>query len=66
MHAWEFILKYYELKNGERYNSTPARKLSQSFNLDMIGGAAISNKQVRFLGLFKTPSRKPWNYTVLI
>jgi hypothetical protein len=48
MHAWEFILKYYELKNGERYNSTPARKLSQSFNLDMVGGTAVSNKQVRF------------------
>jgi len=47
MHAWELILKYYELKNGDRYNSTPARKLSQSFNLDIVGGTAISNKQVR-------------------
>ena len=47
MHAWELILKYYELKNGERYNSTPARKLSQSFNLDIVGGTAISNKQVQ-------------------
>ncbi|PSN47882.1 RUN domain-containing protein 1 [Blattella germanica] len=46
MHAWELILKYYELKNGERYNSTPARKLSQSFNLEIVGGQAISNKQV--------------------
>ncbi|XP_049953896.1 RUN domain-containing protein 1 [Schistocerca serialis cubense] len=45
MHAWELILKYYELKNGEKYNSTPARKLSQSFNLDIVGGNAISNKQ---------------------
>lgn len=45
MHAWELILKYYELKNGDRYNSTPARKLSQSFNLDIVGGTAISNKQ---------------------
>ena len=50
MHAWELILKYYELKNGERYNSTPARKLSQSFNLDIVGGTAISNKQVRVWG----------------
>jgi hypothetical protein len=47
MHAWELILKYYELKNGDRYNSTPARKLSQSFNLDIVGGTAISSKQVR-------------------
>ncbi|KAK7868724.1 hypothetical protein R5R35_002529 [Gryllus longicercus] len=45
MHAWELILKYYEMKNGEKYNSTPARKLSQSFNLDIVGGTAISNKQ---------------------
>jgi hypothetical protein len=53
MHAWELVLKYYELKNGERYNSTPARKLSQSFNLDIVGGTAISNKQVRLQGYLK-------------
>ncbi|KAJ8888628.1 hypothetical protein PR048_008120 [Dryococelus australis] len=45
MHVWELILKYYELKNGERFNSTPARTLSQSFKLDIVGGTAISNKQ---------------------
>ncbi|XP_046407221.1 RUN domain-containing protein 1 isoform X1 [Ischnura elegans] len=45
MHAWELILKYYAMKNGEKYNSTPARKLSLSFNLDIVGGTAISNKQ---------------------
>lgn len=45
MHAWELILKYYQINNGESYNSTPARKLSQSFNLDIVGGTAISNKQ---------------------
>ncbi|XP_066995426.1 RUN domain-containing protein 1 [Anabrus simplex] len=44
MHAWELILKYYKMKNGEKYNSTPARKLSQSFNLDIVGAMAISNK----------------------
>lgn len=37
MHAWELILKYYEIKNGHYYNSSPAQKLSQSFNLDLIG-----------------------------
>lgn len=46
MHAWELVMKYYELKNGETYNSTPARKLSQSFNLDIVGGSASSNKEV--------------------
>ncbi|KAL7642120.1 UNVERIFIED_CONTAM: hypothetical protein RMT77_006680 [Armadillidium vulgare] len=46
LHAWDFILKYYHLKNGDQYNRTPARKLSQSFNLDITGGSAITNKQL--------------------
>lgn len=46
MHAWEIILKYYEIKNGERYNSSPAQKLSQSFNLDLTEGRSTSSKQV--------------------
>ncbi|KAE8739031.1 hypothetical protein FOCC_FOCC015476 [Frankliniella occidentalis] len=45
LHAWELILAYYDLKNGESYNSTPARRLSQSFNLELVGGVAVSNKQ---------------------
>ncbi|XP_060537332.1 RUN domain-containing protein 1 isoform X2 [Cylas formicarius] len=44
IHAWEIILEYYHLKNGEKYNSTPARKLSQSFNLDIAGASPSSNK----------------------
>jgi len=47
MHAWELILKYYEVKNGHRYNSSPAQKLSQSFNLDLAAGRIASSKQVR-------------------
>lgn len=46
MHAWELILKYYEIKNGNHYNSSPAQKLSQSFNLDLIGSRGSSSKQV--------------------
>lgn len=46
MHAWELILKYYEIKNGRRYNSSPAQKLSQSFNLDLAAGRIASSKQV--------------------
>lgn len=46
MHSWELILKYYEIKNGHRYNSSPAQKLSQSFNLDLAGGRVASSKQV--------------------
>ncbi|XP_025417714.1 RUN domain-containing protein 1 isoform X2 [Sipha flava] len=46
MHAWELILKYYEIKNGDYFNSTPARKLSQSFNLDIEGcKSSVSCKQ---------------------
>lgn len=47
MHAWELILKYYEIKNGRRYNSSPAQKLSQSFNLDLAAGRIASSKQVQ-------------------
>lgn len=47
MHAWEIILKYYEIKNGQRYNTSPAQKLSQSFNLDLTEGQATSSKQVK-------------------
>uniref|UniRef100_A0A1B0EX81 Uncharacterized protein n=1 Tax=Phlebotomus papatasi TaxID=29031 RepID=A0A1B0EX81_PHLPP len=45
MHAWELILEYYFIKNGDKYNETPARRLSQSFNLEIVGGTAISVKQ---------------------
>lgn len=45
MHIWELILRYYDINDGERFNSTPARKLSESFNLDIVGVTSISNKQ---------------------
>lgn len=44
-HPWELFLKYYDMKNGDQFNSTPARKLSQSFNLDICGSGAASSKQ---------------------
>lgn len=47
MHAWELILEYYNLKNGDFYTETPAQKLSQSFNLDIVVDGFHSNKQVR-------------------
>lgn len=46
MHAWELILEYYNLKNGDYYTETPAQKLSQSFNLEIAGEGLTSNKQV--------------------
>ncbi|XP_073831027.1 RUN domain-containing protein 1 isoform X2 [Musca autumnalis] len=45
MHAWELILEYYYLKHGDEYNNTPARKLSQSFNLDIVNSQAVTSKQ---------------------
>ncbi|KAH8416783.1 hypothetical protein KR222_004081, partial [Zaprionus bogoriensis] len=45
MHAWELVLEYYSLKNGEEYNNTPARKLSQSFQLDIVDAHAVTAKQ---------------------
>uniref|UniRef100_T1KBT9 RUN domain-containing protein n=2 Tax=Tetranychus urticae TaxID=32264 RepID=T1KBT9_TETUR len=44
MTAWDLILKYYELKNGQQFNSCPARRLSQSFNLEIVGNVAITPK----------------------
>lgn len=46
MHAWELILEYYNLKNGDFYTESPAQKLSQSFNLDIVGEGLTTNKQV--------------------
>lgn len=45
MHAWELIMEYYHIKGGDMYNETPARKLSQSFNLDIAPMNGQSTKQ---------------------
>lgn len=42
MHVWELIMEYYFIKNGNQFNDTPARKLSESFNLDITGMASQS------------------------
>lgn len=44
-HAWELLLKYYKMKNGDQFNSSPALKLSQSFNLDVGTHCAASSTQ---------------------
>lgn len=51
MHAWDLFLKYYEMKHGKEYNDSPARKLSQSFHLDIVGGKAITTKQNLLSGI---------------
>ena len=45
LHAWDVVLKLYELKGGREFNSDPQRRLSRSFGLDLTGTQA-SNKQV--------------------
>ena len=42
IHAWRIVLKYYELKRGNEFNSAPQRKLSQSFGLDLSASASAS------------------------
>ena len=44
IHAWDIVLKFYSLKLGHEYNAAPARKLSQSFGLD-LSGSSSGNKQ---------------------
>ena len=45
----KLIMKYYEMKHGKELTQTASNKLSQSFNLNVVNGKAITIKQV---GLF--------------
>ena len=47
LHAWDVVMKFYEMKGGAEYNSAPARRLSRSFGLDLASGTGTGNKQVR-------------------
>lgn len=53
MHAWDLLIKFYDTKHGKEYNESPARMLSQSFHLDIVGGKAITAKQT-LLGAIDT------------
>lgn len=46
LHAWQLLLVYYRAKNGHLYNCSAAQKLSQSFNLDLVGVSNVSTKKV--------------------
>uniref|UniRef100_A0A8C5L6F9 RUN domain-containing protein 1 n=1 Tax=Jaculus jaculus TaxID=51337 RepID=A0A8C5L6F9_JACJA len=41
MHPWELFVKYYDAKNGRAYVESPARKLSESFALPVMGGTSL-------------------------
>jgi hypothetical protein len=45
-HAWSIILKFYDMKQGREYNSAPARKLSQSFGLDLTGSSSNTKQSL--------------------
>ncbi|XP_003222543.2 RUN domain-containing protein 1 [Anolis carolinensis] len=45
MHPWELFVKYYNSKNGRAFVESPARKLSQSFALPVMGAAPATPKQ---------------------
>ena len=45
-HAWSIILKFYDMKQGREYNAAPARKLSQSFGLDLTGSSTNSKQSL--------------------
>ena len=60
LHAWDVVMKFYEMKGGAEYNSAPARRLSRSFGLD-LAGSGTGNKQVRTRN--KIVYQKKKNYT---
>ncbi|XP_042332235.1 RUN domain-containing protein 1 [Sceloporus undulatus] len=45
MHPWELFVKYYKSKNGRAFVESPARKLSQSFALPVMGETPATPKQ---------------------
>lgn len=45
-HIWDVIMYYYGSKNGREFTDAPVRKLSQSFQLDAVGGRVVTSKQV--------------------
>ena len=53
VHAWDLILEYYYMQNGDKFNETPAVKLSQSFNLDLVSeacGSSVKQSMLSHIG----------------
>jgi len=51
LHPWLLFVKYYEIKGGKEYNESPARKLSDTFGLDIVGGQSITAKHILLSGI---------------
>ncbi|KAM7439161.1 Rab GTPase binding [Porites harrisoni] len=56
MHIWELFNEYYAMKRGEEFNSTPARRLSEAFGIEVHGNNVVTAKQtlLRTLHRIKT------------
>ncbi|RMX50410.1 hypothetical protein pdam_00010424, partial [Pocillopora damicornis] len=56
MHIWELFNEYYGMKHGREYNSTPARRLSEAFGIEVQGTNIVTAKQtlLRTLHRIKT------------
>uniref|UniRef100_A0A914VCF6 RUN domain-containing protein n=2 Tax=Plectus sambesii TaxID=2011161 RepID=A0A914VCF6_9BILA len=45
-HAWDPFVRYFDMKHGREFSEAPVRKLSQSFNLNSIGGRSVTSRQL--------------------
>ncbi len=50
-HAWDVILRYYQLKRGHEFNAAPQRKLSESFGLDLAGSTSHNSNRTSMLAV---------------
>ncbi|XP_071851985.1 RUN domain-containing protein 1-like isoform X1 [Apostichopus japonicus] len=45
-HAWDIFERYFQIKHGKEFSESPARCLSQAFDLNIVGGTAITSRQI--------------------
>ncbi|KAM3726318.1 RUN domain-containing protein [Dirofilaria immitis] len=45
-HVWDVVMYYYDSKFDREYCNTPIRRLSQSYQLDVIAGRTVTSKQL--------------------
>ncbi|XP_055356636.1 RUN domain-containing protein 1-like [Paramacrobiotus metropolitanus] len=45
LHAWDFILKYFQYKKGEDFNRSATRRLADSFQLSSVGSRQINQPE---------------------
>jgi hypothetical protein len=45
LHVWQLILQFYAIHQGTQYNNSPARRLSQSFNMNTEVARTVTTEQ---------------------